>query len=223
MGIIITIDGPSGVGKSTVSRILAKILGYRYIDTGAMYRGVAYAFVASGYSLESIDDGRMETFLNGLDLEFHFDDTASVFYRKEDISEKIREPEISLIASKLSQNRKVREYLTGKQREIGRPGGVVLEGRDTGSVVFPDAHVKFFLDADHEERARRRHLELKEKGKEANIDTVKEEISIRDRQDSQRELAPLVRPKDSVYIDTTRLDINGVVEEMLKYILPMVK
>jgi cytidylate kinase len=221
--LIITIDGPSGAGKSTVAKMIANSLGYRYIDTGAMYRGVAYA-----YRLRNGDCGmrnnelaEFEEFLNDLDLRFEFAEIARVFLNDEDISEKIRDPEISLLASRLSQSPKVREYLTGKQREIGRAGGVVLEGRDTGSVVFPNAHLKFYLDASQDVRARRRYLELSTKGLESELPVVKEEMLKRDRDDSERDIAPLVVPERAIYIDTARLDARGVADTILKLVFKL--
>jgi CMP/dCMP kinase len=215
--LIITIDGPSGAGKSTVARMVARALGYRYIDTGAMYRGVAYAFkeLYTMHNAQS-DYAGMEQFLKDLRIRFEFGDKASVFLDEEDISEKIRDPEISLLASKLSQERSVRAYLTIRQRETGKNGGVVLEGRDTGSVVFPDAHLKFYLDANQDERAKRRHLELSSKGIQSGRSVVKEEMQKRDRDDSEREIAPLVIPEHAVYIDTSALDAQGVADSVLK-------
>jgi len=147
--LIITIDGPSGAGKSTVAKILAKTLRYTYIDTGAMYRGVAYAYMKAG------EPEDLKAFLDGLPLSFEFTDGTKVALNNEDISREIREPDVSMRASALSQNKQVREYLWRVQREMGSKGGVVLEGRDIGSVVFPNAHVKFYLDANLAERARR--------------------------------------------------------------------
>jgi CMP/dCMP kinase len=223
--LIITIDGPSGAGKSTVARLIANSLGYKYIDTGAMYRGVAYAFrlrsASSGAGHRGIPNDQpldLVEFLRDLDLRFDFGETARVFLDDEDISEKIRDPEISLLASRLSQKGAVREYLTVKQREIGKAGGVVLEGRDTGSVVFPEAQMKFYLDASQDVRARRRYLELSAKGVESELPTVQKEMAKRDRDDSKRDLAPLVVPKDAIYIDTAGLDARGVADTILKLI-----
>jgi CMP/dCMP kinase len=214
--LIITIDGPSGAGKSTVARMVALALGYRYIDTGAMYRGVAYAYKILCDVREDSDN--MEQFLRNLPIKFEFENEARVFLEFEDISEKIRDPEISLLASKLSQERSVREYLTVLQREAGKNGGVVLEGRDMGSVVFPDAHLKFYLDANQDERAQRRHLELSSKGIQSLQSVVKEEMQKRDKDDSERKIAPLVIPEHAIYIDTSELDARGVVDGILNVI-----
>ena len=225
--LIITIDGPSGAGKSTVAKMVARSLGYKYIDTGAMYRGVAYAYnMRNGECacprMGEIRNERpfeLQEFLDGLDIRFEFGETAQVFLAGEDISEKIRDPEISLLASKLSQKKAIREYLTRKQREIGKAGGVVLEGRDTGSVVFPDAHMKFYLDANNDVRAERRHLELSVKGISSDLPVVKEEMLRRDRDDSEREIAPLIVPENAVYIDTAELDAKGVADAILELVL----
>ena len=209
---VITIDGPSGAGKSTVAKLLALALGYQYIDTGAMYRAVAYAY----FGKEQRPD--LERFLRSLSLRFVFGSATQVYLNGEEISQKIRTPEISLRASALSQDSRVRAYLTKMQREMGKEGGVVLEGRDTGSVVFPDAEVKFYLDADVYERARRRQHELSGQTAENDLERVKEEIEKRDKDDSEREIAPLVQPQGAHYVDTTRLDIEGVVETLKKYV-----
>jgi CMP/dCMP kinase len=208
--LIITIDGPSGAGKSTVAKMLAKALHYAYIDTGAMYRGVAVAYTLAG------EPEDMAWFLKSLSLKFDFTDGATVSLQGKDITGEIRNPPISLLASRLSQNRSIREYLWHIQRTIGQKGGVVLEGRDTGSVVFPDAHLKFYLDADAGERAKRRHLELEIKNDGADLATVKTEMMERDKNDSEREIAPLVIPEGAIRIDTTGIDAQGVVDLMLR-------
>jgi cytidylate kinase len=202
--LIITIDGPGGAGKSTAAKRLADSLGYRYLDTGAMYRGIAFAYRMA--STKSISE-----FLAGLRLSFSFERTTRVFLDGVDISDKLRTPDISLLASSFSQDREVRTYLTQKQRETGLDGGIVVEGRDTGSVVFPQADVKFYLDADIAERARRRHLELAGKEKGEDLTKVKEEIEKRDRDDSRRDIAPLIKPDGAFCIDTTGMTIEEVV------------
>lgn len=210
--LIITIDGPSGAGKSTIAKMLAQKLGYSYIDTGAMYRGVAYAYKTQKNS-ETIAD-----FLEGLFIRFEFKGETRVLLDDVNISKKIRDPEISLLASSLSQQKIVREYLYKVQRRIGRNGGVVLEGRDTGSVVFPNAQIKFYLDADPEERAKRRHIELTAKGAADELAKVKEDMIQRDKNDSERDIAPLVMPEGATYIDTTGIDIQGVLTVLLEHV-----
>ncbi|HPW34884.1 MAG TPA: (d)CMP kinase [Syntrophorhabdus sp.] len=226
--LIITIDGPSGAGKSTVAKMIATSLHYTYIDTGAMYRGVAWAFekrksAASGHQQANSDDqmekiDNLKEWLTNLDLKFEFENEARVYLDGEDISKKIREPDISMLASKLSQNKTVREHLYIVQRELGKAGGIVVEGRDTGSVVFPDAHVKFYLDANPEERAKRRHAELFSKGTKVDIASVREDMERRDKNDTERNLAPLIIPEGAIHVDTSGLDVKGVVEELYKHI-----
>lgn len=212
--LIITIDGPSGAGKSTVARKLAERIGYRYLDSGAMYRAVAYAYRATG------DQQEIGQFLESLDLLFSFDSGVKVLFRGEDISTHIRSSEISLAASRISQDPKVREYCTRLQRELGEEGGVVLEGRDTGSVVFPHADRKFYLDANATERARRRHVEVKssESGKDESLAKIQEDMKKRDRDDSERSLAPLVKPEGAICVDTTEKGIDEVVDLLVRAI-----
>jgi CMP/dCMP kinase len=210
--LIITIDGPSGAGKSTVAKMLAKTLGYTYIDTGAMYRGVAYAYMRAG------EPEDIKSFLDGLPLRFEFADEAKVLLDNLDISREIRDPKVSLRASSLSQHKVVREYLWDIQKKIGEKGGVVLEGRDMGSVVFPDARVKFYLDANLTERARRRHLELESKGVAQDSGAVEAEMIERDRNDSERDIAPLLVPDGAIRIDSTGLNAEQVVDLMADHI-----
>jgi len=210
--LIITIDGPSGAGKSTIAKLLASRLGYTFIDTGAMYRGIAYAYKKREQSQQ------IAGLLQDLPIRFEFKGEAKVLLDGADISREIRTPEISLLASSLSQQMVVREYLYKVQREIGKHGGVVLEGRDTGSVVFPQAQIKFYLDADPVERARRRHLELTVKDGTSDLTKVKEEMSRRDKNDSERDIAPLVIPEGAMRIDTTGLAIEDVLRILLDHI-----
>lgn len=222
--LIITIDGPSGAGKSTVAKIIARKLHYTYIDTGAMYRGIACAFLRRQqkfgvHSSEFGEDHRaISEFLKNLDLRFEFGEETKVYLDGEDISREIRDPAISMFASRLSQNKLVREYLYTLQRAQGNNGGIVLEGRDTGSVVFPDAHIKFYLDAHPEERVKRRHTELSAKGSEIDMESVKSDMEKRDKNDSERDLAPLIVPEGAIRIDTSGLDVQGVVNELYKHI-----
>lgn len=226
--LIITIDGPSGAGKSTIAKMLAQKLGYSYIDTGAMYRGVAYAYKRKAATSRAegatpLVAGQAQTqaiteLLKNLRIHFEFKKETKVFLDGMDISREIRDPEISLLASMLSQWKIVREYLYKVQREIGNNGGVVLEGRDTGSIVFPNAQIKIYLDANTEERAKRRHLELTAKGNAEALVKVKEEMILRDKNDSERDIAPLVMPENAKYIDTTGIDAAGVMSAILDYI-----
>ncbi len=170
-----------------------------------MYRAVAYA-----YSKRGPPD--LDAFLAGLSLDFSFDGYAAVSLDGRISRSEIRTPEISLLASSLSQDGRVRAYLTRMQRQIGEAGGIVAEGRDTGSVVFPGADVKFYLDADIAERARRRHLELAADERGEDMEKVREEMEKRDRADSERDIAPLVRPEGALYIDTTGKTIEEVVQ-----------
>jgi len=195
------------------------------MDTGAMYRAVAYA-----YSKE-MQKPDLEPFLDRLALRFNFGKNTEVFLDGEDISQKIRTPEISMLASALSQDPRVRNYLTAMQRQYGKKGGVVLEGRDTGSVVFPDAEVKFYLDADLRVRARRRCLELcpKESAQITcdatgnDLEKIRSEIEKRDRDDSERTIAPLIRPQQAYYVDTTCLDVEAVVELLRQHVETFLK
>ena len=156
--------------------------------------------------------------LKDLHIRFEFKNETKVFLDSINISRAIRDPEISLLASALSQQKIIREYLYKVQREIGKNGGVVLEGRDTGSIVFPNAQVKVYLDAHTEERAKRRHLELTAKGNAEVLGKVKEEMVLRDKNDSERDIAPLVMPENAIYIDTTGIDTTGVLSIILKHI-----
>lgn len=210
---IITIDGPSGAGKSTIAKLLASAAGYIYIDSGAIYRGIAYA-----YKLRK-DSERVEDLLPDLSLTFEFGENTRVRLSGRDISEEIREPDISLLASSLSQEQPVREYANSIQRRIAEGRNAVLEGRDTGSVVFPDADIKFYLDARPEERANRRYAELAAKGSQLEPSAVEEQMKRRDTDDSTRAIAPLVVPHGAIIVDTTGTDI----EEVLKMILSHIK
>lgn len=187
------------------------MMGYRYLDTGAMYRGIAYAYVLKAPS-------EMQAFLDEVPLRFSFDGTTRVYLDGEDISDRIRTPEIALLASSLSQDRRVRDYLTKLQREMGEKGGVVVEGRDTGSVVFPHAEVKFYLDADIRERAQRRHLEQAAKNEGGDLEEVRQQMEKRDRDDSERDIAPLVRPEGAIYVDTTGKGLDEVVAVVKEHV-----
>ncbi|WP_163335923.1 (d)CMP kinase [Desulfopila sp. IMCC35008] len=209
---IVTIDGPSGVGKSTISRRTAAALGFTYLDTGAMYRAVAW-FLESE-QVDVTDETAVQKSLESLEIELlpAADEMSDVGVRVagKDVSREIRMPEMSMAASRVSALNVVRKRLTAMQQEIGRRGKIVAEGRDTGTVVFPDAAYKFYLDADPGERARRRVAQLREKGEVQDEAEVLAMILERDKNDSERELAPLAVAADAVVIDTTKISINEV-------------
>jgi cytidylate kinase len=211
---VVTIDGPSGAGKTTVSILLAKVAGMVRIDTGAMYRAVALAARRAGIPW---DDGpRLGGLARGMELSFRtVAGSVRVFLGGEDVSEAIRTPEMSMGASAVSAHVPVREALVAKQREMGEGGGVVLEGRDTGTVVFPDAEAKFFLDAAAAVRALRRYRELGTEGGQS-YEEVLSDVLRRDVQDSTREHSPLRVAEGAVYVDTTTLTALEVVEAILR-------
>ena len=213
--LTIAIDGPSGAGKSTVARSLARRLGYIYIDTGAMYRSLGLRVKERGISPE--DELTLQRLALSLHIRFVTDaGQTRVFCEEEDITEAIRTPEISRLASSISKKKGVREALVQKQREMGKEGGVVLEGRDIGTVVFPDADVKFYLDAESNERIRRRHDELLEKGVKVDLEETRQELLQRDYNDTHRVHSPLKKATDAAFIDSTHRSVEEVVEEMTR-------
>lgn len=215
---IIAIDGPSGAGKSTVARTLAKHLHYVYIDTGAMYRAVALRAREKGVS--AADEEALAHLAVSLRITFVADSTEiRILCDGEDVTEAIRSPEISLLASEISRSGGVRKALVDMQRELGKPGGVVLEGRDIGTVVFPRAEVKFYLDAGPEERARRRFEELMRKGLPVHFEETLEEVIQRDRNDMSRAISPLKKAEDAILIDSTNLTVDQVVEIMTQEVM----
>ena len=215
--LIIAIDGPGGSGKSTVSRLVAKRLGIMYLDTGAMYR--AAALQAKRRVIDFADGQALFRMCLELDLRFIPDgDNQRILMGDEDISSEIRRPEMDMLASKISAVREVRDAMTTLQRKIGMTGSLVAEGRDMGTVVFPDADYKFFITASVQERAQRRYLERVGRGESVSIGKVEEDLIKRDAQDSGRNLAPLRAAEDSDIIDTTGLAIEQVIEGILKKI-----
>jgi CMP/dCMP kinase len=215
--LIIAIDGPSGVGKSTLSKRLAGALDYVNLDTGAMYRAVALAAQRRG--IDPGDGPSLAALCQGLRIEFlRGRQGERVLLDGEDVSEEIRTPEVSLLTSRVAACLEVRQALVALQRQLGQGGGVVLEGRDIGTVVFPEAEVKFFLLASAAERARRRFEELRAKGVAVELDRTLREVEARDAADSAREHAPLLQAEDAVPIDTTQMTIEQVLAEMLRIV-----
>ncbi len=199
--LIIAIDGPAGAGKSTSAQDLARALGLRYIDTGAMYRGVAWAAVRAG--IEPDNRRQVRKILSHTRLTFGAETPPRLFVNGEDASAAIRTPEVSQAASRLATVPEVRTFLVRAQRALARGGGVVMEGRDIGTVVLPKADLKFFLDASVEERARRRWKELRAKGKRDSLASIASAIRERDHRDRTRAVSPLCAASDAVVLDTT--------------------
>ena len=214
----IAIDGPAGAGKSTIARRLAAELGYCYVDTGAIYRTVAYFLDLWGVSPKDVDGVRR--YIDELTVEITYDETGSqhMIMNGMDVTPDIRTQEISQKASLVSAHKEVRDMLLDMQRDVARKHNVIMDGRDIGTVVLPKADVKIFLTASSQVRARRRYEELIAKGQKAELSQILKEIEQRDYQDSHREVAPLKKARDAVELDTSDLDIDGVIAAMKKII-----
>ena len=213
---IVTIDGPSGGGKSTISRMLAAKLGFTYLDTGAMYRAVGLKVKRAGIDLD--DTKGLNALLEDLDIHLapNDNDDVRVILDGEDVSASIRTAEMGLVASRVSANKAVRKKLTKLQQQMGRKGSIVAEGRDMGTVVFPGADFKFFLDASPEERTRRRCEQLKERGEKADYEEILAQIIKRDKDDSSRALAPLKPAADAIIVDSSKMNPDEVLAFMIK-------
>ncbi|ALQ67232.1 (d)CMP kinase [Bacillus cereus] len=212
--ISIAIDGPAAAGKSTVAKVVAKKLSYVYIDTGAMYRTITYAALEQKVDIEN-EEQLMEVVKN-VNIEFQQgENTQLVFLNGQDVSEVIRTPEVTNRVSIVAKHRLVREEMVRRQQELAEKGGVVMDGRDIGTHVLPDAEVKIFMLASVEERAERRHLENINKGFDSNLEQLKEEIAQRDKLDSEREVSPLKKADDALELDTTSLSIEEVVQKIM--------
>lgn len=209
---VVAIDGPAGAGKSTVAQLLAERLGFVRIDTGALYRGIALVAIEAGVDLE--DEPRVAEIARSVRLEFRGSETPRLHVDGVDREDQIRNPRVAQGASIVSKHPAVRAALLDLQRRLGEEGGVVLEGRDIGTVVFPDAEVKVFLTASQEERARRRVRDMKERGVEVDVEGTLAEIRERDARDSGRAVAPLRPAADAVEIDCTTMGIAAVVDRL---------
>ncbi len=213
--IRIAIDGPAGAGKSSVSRMVAGLLGYQYVDTGAIYRSLAYAM---NETVKLEDHAGIRQLLDNFDVSFSMeDDVNHIFLNGEDITPFIRTEKVSMLASSVSALSFVREALLEMQKRYARAGGVVMEGRDIGTVIIPDAELKIFLTASPEKRAARRMLELKQKGVEITMENLVEEIKRRDDQDSKRAIAPLKIAVDGVLVDNSDIDLFETAELIVKH------
>ena len=214
----IAIDGPAGAGKSTLARRLAEKLGYYYVDTGAIYRTVAYFMDLLGVSPKDVDG--VERYIDELTVEIEYDEEGCqhMIMNGMDVTNDIRTQDISQKASLVSAHAVVRDVLLDMQRDVAKRHNVVMDGRDIGSVVLPKADVKIFLTADPQVRAKRRYEELIAKGQKADLQKILKEIQQRDYQDTHREVAPLKMTRDSVKLDTTALDIDGVLEAMVQIV-----
>jgi cytidylate kinase len=214
MGKVIAIDGPSGAGKSTISRLVAERLGFQFLDTGALYRAAALHLRRKAIEPESHDIEILDA-LNGVTINFK---NGRVFLNGEDVSEEIRTTEAGHYASVFSAKKAVRDFLLQIQRDAAIENDIVAEGRDMTTVVFPSAWKKFFLDASEEGRAKRRYLQLKEKGMDITMDEALADVVERDKRDSSRDIAPLKKADDAIYIDTTDLDLQDVLKKVLEAI-----
>lgn len=211
--LIIAIDGPAGAGKSTVARILAEMFGAEYIDTGAMYRAIAYKAVQRLVDID--DDEELEELLDETEVTFQ---NKQILLDGRPVESEIRTPKISSIVSRVAEKKQVREKLIEAQRKIGQEVSVVMDGRDIGTNVFPDAQFKFFITASVDERADRRYKELIQKGYDASKIEIYTEIKKRDEYDTNRTLNPLRKAPDAILIDTTKRTINDVVDEICERI-----
>ncbi|MEE3617979.1 (d)CMP kinase [Actinobacillus pleuropneumoniae] len=219
---IITVDGPSGAGKGTLCHALAEKLGFDFLDSGAIYRITALAAVKAGIALD--DEDALAEIGRRLDVKFvPKDGEINVILNGENVGDQIRTAEAGQNASKVAVFPKVREALLQRQRDFSTSKGLIADGRDMGTVVFPEAQVKLFLDASAEERAKRRVKQLQEKGFNANFDKILAEIKERDFRDRNREVAPLVPAKDALLLDSTSLSIDEVVRQALDHISQYIK
>lgn len=214
--IVVAIDGPAGAGKSTIAKLAAEKLGYAYIDTGAMYRSVAWKFLQTGKAFD-------EDFISGLSKTMLIDFKPEakinrVFVDGTEVTEAIRTPEVTAIVSRVAAIGAVREAMVDQQRRMGEAGGVLMDGRDIGTVVFPNAQLKIFLTASVEERARRRYAEMVAKGQQVDLQQLQADIAERDKQDSERAISPLRQAEDALLLDTSDMGISEVTDRILQLV-----
>lgn len=211
--IVVAIDGPAGAGKSTIAKLVAEKLGYAYIDTGAMYRSVAWKFLQTG---KDFDEDLISTLAKTMVIEFKPEASVNrVFVDGAEVTEAIRSAEVTANVSRVAAIGAVREAMVAQQRRMGESGGVLMDGRDIGTVVFPKAQLKIFLTASVEERALRRYKELKAKGQDVDLAQLKEDIASRDKQDSERAISPLRQAEDALLLDTSHMNIEQVTAKIL--------
>lgn len=214
--IVVAIDGPAGAGKSTIAKLVGEKLGYAYIDTGAMYRSVTWKFLGTGQSFD-------EKFIGDLAHQMLIDfkpeaNINRVFVDGTEVTDAIRTPEVTANVSKVAAIGSVREAMVDQQRRMGEVGGIIMDGRDIGTVVFPNAQLKIFLTASVEERASRRYKENIAKGQACDLEQLKQEIAARDKADSEREISPLKQAEDAILLDSSNMTIDQVVETILKMV-----
>ena len=214
--IVVAIDGPAGAGKSTIAKLAAEKLGYAYIDTGAMYRSVAWKFLQTGKAFD-------EDFISGLSKTMLIDFKPEakinrVFVDGTEVTDAIRTPEVTAIVSRVAAIGAVREAMVDQQRRMGEAGGVLMDGRDIGTVVFPNAQLKIFLTASVEERARRRYAEMVAKGQQIDLQQLQADIAERDKQDSERAISPLRQAEDALLLDTSDMGISEVTDRILQLV-----
>lgn len=214
--IVVAIDGPAGAGKSTIAKLAAEKLGYAYIDTGAMYRSVAWKFLQTGNPFD-------EDFISGLSKTMLIDFKPEakinrVFVDGTEVTDAIRTPEVTAIVSRVAAIGAVREAMVDQQRRMGEAGGVLMDGRDIGTVVFPNAQLKIFLTASVEERAHRRYAEMVAKGQQVDLQQLQADIAERDKQDSERAISPLRQAEDALLLDTSDMGISEVTDRILQLV-----
>lgn len=214
--IVVAIDGPAGAGKSTIAKLVAERLGYAYIDTGAMYRSVAWRFLQTG---QPFDETFISHLANTMVIQFRPEARVNrVFVDGQEVTDAIRSTEVTANVSQVAAIGAVREAMVAQQRRMGDAGGVLMDGRDIGTVVFPNAQLKIFLTASVEERAQRRYKELLAKGEQVDLAQLQQDIANRDKQDSERAIAPLRQAEDALLLDTSHMNIEQVTEKILQLV-----